>query len=87
MPLNPRLQKLLEKDYAPQERFDSKFSGKDITYITNDFGEAVTLFIGKRQQDGSINGERYVRRIIRETNSQNIAKSHWELKGKVSRGS
>lgn len=87
MPLNPKLQKLLEKTYAPQERFDSKFSEKDITCITNEFGEPVTLFIGKRQQDGSIAGERYVRRIVRETNSTGIIKSHWELKGKVSRGS
>ncbi|MBF9253589.1 hypothetical protein I2I11_09825 [Pontibacter sp. 172403-2] len=86
MPLNPKLQKLLEKTYAPQERFDSKFSDKDITYITNESGEPVTLFIGRRQQDGSIAGERYVRRIIREANSSGIARSHWELKGKVSRG-
>ncbi|WP_242918849.1 hypothetical protein [Pontibacter liquoris] len=87
MPLNPKLEKILNKRYAPQERIDSKFAGVDMTYVTNELGEPVTLFIGKRRDDGSIAGERYVRRIVRETGSEEIVKSHWELKGKVSRGS
>ena len=85
MPLNPKLLKVLEKTYEAQERYDQKLLGKDITYITNEHGEPVTLFIGTRREDGSISGERYVRRIVRKPNSLEIQKSHWENKGKVSR--
>ncbi|MDX5420702.1 MAG: hypothetical protein LPK14_00490 [Hymenobacteraceae bacterium] len=82
---NPKLEALLGKVYEPGKRYDHKFSGKDIIYITNEYGEPVTLFIGKRREDGSIAGERYVRRITRKPNSNEVLKSHWELKGKVSR--
>ncbi|WP_237151183.1 hypothetical protein [Pontibacter actiniarum] len=53
--------------------------------MTNEYGEPVTLFIGRRRDDGSIAGERYVRRIVRKPGSHDILKSHWENKGKVSR--
>lgn len=85
MPLSPKLDKLLSKVYSPQERYDSTYMGKDITYITNEFGEPVTLFIGKRRDDGEIAGERYARRIVRKPDSNEILKSHWDLKGKTSR--
>lgn len=85
MPLNPKLMKVLDKTYQPQERYDQKLLGKDITFVTNEHGEPVTLFIGQRREDGSISGERYVRRILRAPGSQEIQKSHWENKGKVSR--
>lgn len=85
MGINPKLMKVLDKTYAPQERYDQKLLGKDITYVTNEHGEPVTLFIGNRREDGSITGERYVRRIVRKPDSLEIQKSHWENKGKVSR--
>ena len=85
MPLNQKLQQELAKTYAPRQRYDKKFAGKDITYITNDLGEPVTLFIGNRNSDGSINGERFVRKIIRHADGQAILKSHWENKGKVTK--
>lgn len=85
MPLSPRLEAKLSKLYKPDARIEDNYNGKDITFITNEFGEAVTLFIGKRREDGAISGERYVRRIVRKPNSQEIQKSHWDLKGKVTR--
>ncbi|ARS35061.1 hypothetical protein CA264_06170 [Pontibacter actiniarum] len=85
MPLSPKLQQILDKTYEPAQRFDKQYSGKDITYMTNEYGEPVTLFIGRRRDDGSIAGERYVRRIVRKPGSHDILKSHWENKGKVSR--
>ncbi len=84
MPLQPKLEEKLSKMYPPDSRIDDQFRGNDITFITNDSGEAVTLYIGKRAEDGSIKGERYVRRIQREPDGA-IRKSHWECKGKVSR--
>lgn len=85
MPLNPKLEHKLEKIHKPDSRIDDKYHGKDITFMTNEFGEAVTLFIGKRREDGAIAGERYVRKIVRKPGSNEIQKSHWDLKGKVSR--
>lgn len=85
MPINAKLQKILEKFYEPDKRYDQKFSKLAISFITNEYGEPVTLFIGKRNEDGSIKGERYVRKIVRKPNSQEIQKSHWDLKGSVSR--
>jgi hypothetical protein len=83
MPINSKLAHRLEKIYQPQTRIDDTFHGKDITFITNELGEPVTLFIGKRKDDGSIVGERYIRKIIRKPDSNDILKSHWDLKGKV----
>ena len=85
MPLNPKLLKVLDKIYEPQERYDQTILGKAITFIKNEQGEPVTLFIGKRREDGSIAGERYVRSIVRVPGSLEIQKSHWESKGKVTR--
>lgn len=85
MPLNPKLENKLNKLYAPSSRINDSYSGKDLTFITNEFGEPVTLFIGTRREDGAIVGERYVRKIVRKPNSQEILKSHWDLKGKVMR--
>ena len=87
MALGPKLIEKLNKLYAPDSRLDMHYNGKDLTFITNELGEPITLFIGKRQDDGSISGERYVRKIIREQNTSKIQRSHWDLKGKVSRSS
>lgn len=87
MPLNSKLEHKLSKIHKPDTRIDDTYHGKDITFVTNEFGEAVTLFIGKRREDGAIVGERYVRKIVRKPKSDEILKSHWDLKGKVSRAS
>lgn len=75
----------LQKTYAPDARIDAKLLGKDITFITNEYGEPVTLYIGTRRPDGAITGERYARKIVRKPSSSEILKSHWDLKGKVER--
>jgi hypothetical protein len=85
MGLQAKLEEKLNKIYEPSSRIDDTFKGNAITFITNEHGEAITLFIGKRRPDGAITGERYVRRIQRQEGSNTIKKSHWELKGKVSR--
>jgi hypothetical protein len=85
MAMNAKLEEKLNKTYAPSSRIDDIFKGNAITFITNEAGEPVTLFIGKRNPDGSINGERYVRRIQREEGSNVIKKSHWDNKGKVTK--
>lgn len=85
MSLHTKLEEKLGKIYEPSSRIDDTFRGNAITFITNEHGEPITLFIGHRRQDGGISGERYVRRILREEGSLIIKKSHWECKGKVSK--
>ncbi len=87
MAISAKLEKKLAKPYAPSSRIDEVFLGNDITIITNERGEAIHLFIGKRNEDGSIRGEHYARRIQREPGSDRIVKSHWDNKGKVTRAS
>jgi hypothetical protein len=85
MPLHPKLAEKLSKVYEPSATLDDVFKGLDLTFITNELGEPVTLFLGKRRPDGAITGERYVRTIKREPGSSRVLSSHWDLKGKVSR--
>lgn len=86
MALSEKLVQKLNKTFPPKTRVDDIFKGNDITFITNELGEPITLFIGKRREDGAIQGERYVRRIVRSEDGSKILKSHWDNKGKVSRG-
>ena len=83
MAIGYKLEKLLNKKYPPQERVDAKFMRYDISFVTNELGEPVTLFIGMRNEKGEIVGDRYVRRIVRKPDSDAILKSHWDLKGRV----
>lgn len=85
MPLQPALEAKLARSYPPDASIAEAFRGKDLTIITNGNGQAITCFIGKRNADGSIAGERYVRRLQHEPDGITIRKSHWELKGKVGR--
>jgi len=82
MALNELLQSKLRKKYQPSSMVEMKFKGKDLTFKTDDEGNAVTLFIGKIQPDGKIKGERYKRTLIRLPGGE-IVKDHWDLKGKA----
>jgi hypothetical protein len=83
MPLHHLLDQKLRKTYEPSARIDDVFKGLDLTFTTNAQGEPVTLFLGKRRPDGTIVGERYVRTIKRRPGSQEVAASHWDLKGRT----
>jgi hypothetical protein len=85
MALNPALEAKLAKTYAAAAKIEDNFRGKDITFITDKTGQAITLFIGKRNPDGSITGERYARRLQYAPDGVTITKSHWDFKGKVTR--
>jgi hypothetical protein len=82
MPLHRQLADKLNKTYEPSTTINDVFKGHDITFVTNENGEPVTLFIGKRRPDGVIIGERYKRTIKRAPSSTEVTSSHWDLKGK-----
>ena len=46
MPLHHLLDQKLSKKYDPSSRIDDVFKGNDITFLTNENGEPVTLFFG-----------------------------------------
>ena len=81
MPLYLQLADKLAKLYPPSETIADRFRNQDITFVANAAGEPVTLFIGRRQSDGHIADQRYVRTIYRTPNEQQIIRSHWDLKG------
>ena len=83
MAIGSDLQKKLNKTFEASSTIEDSFRGNDLTILTNESGEATTVFIGKRRPDGSISGERYSRRIIRDQDGT-IIKNHWDNKGKTS---
>ena len=84
MAIEKDFEKKLSRQYPPSARIDETFRGNDITIITDQDGDAVLLFIGIRKKDGTIKGERYARRILKKEGSEDIIKSHWDLKGRTS---
>jgi hypothetical protein len=85
MPLHPDLEKKLSQTFAPKTTINDVFKGYDITFVTNEHGEPVLLFFGKRRPDGLIAGERYTRTIKRQPGSREVAASHWDNQGKLRR--
>ncbi|WP_022824028.1 hypothetical protein [Hymenobacter norwichensis] len=83
MPLHRLLDQKLSKTYEPSTRIDDVFKGYDITFLTNEHGEPMTLFFGKRRPDGTIAGERFTRTIKREPGSLAVKSSHWDNQGKI----
>ena len=80
MPLHPLLAEKMGKLCAPSATLNDKFKGHDRPFVTNPAGEPVTLFIGQRQPDGYITGQRYGRTIRRGADGQQVVHSHSDLK-------
>ena len=85
MPLHPELDKKLSKTFEPKTNVDDVFKGYDITFVTNQHCEPVTLFFGKRRPDGLIVGERFTRTIKRQPDTLAVKSSHWDNQGKIGR--
>lgn len=83
MKLSEDLQKKLQKTYEVSSLINMKYKGNDVSFKTDDKGNAVLLFIGKMNEDGNIKGERYARTLKYDREGK-VIKDHWELKGKAS---
>ena len=83
MKLREELIKKLAKTYEPSTLIHDTFRGNDIAFKTDADGNAIQLFVGKRGEDGTIKGERYVRTLKNDPTGKRI-KDHWEAKGKAS---
>lgn len=82
MKLSDELQKKLSKKYEPSAMVEVGFKGNDVAFKTDDEGNPVLLFNGKKNEQGNIKGERYARTLKKDKEGK-IFKDHWELKGKA----
>ena len=73
MKLGPQLLALLDKQYTPSELTEMVFRRYALIFKTDETGHPVLLFIGKKDGQGKIKGERFARQ----------AKRHWDNKGKI----
>lgn len=82
MALGEQLRAKLRKLYSPSSMISMKYKGNDISFKTDDEGNPILLFIGRKNEEGTIKGERYVR-ILKKDLSGRVIKDHWDLKGKA----
>ncbi|MBT1703528.1 hypothetical protein [Chryseosolibacter indicus] len=82
MALSEHLETKLKKRYEPSSMVSMKYKGNDLAFKTDDEGNAILLFIGKKDSEGHIKGERYARRLKKDDEGK-VIKDHWELKGKA----
>lgn len=80
MALGAPLLKLLSKQYAPSSMIEKKFQRYDLAFKTDEEGNPILLFIGRKDDKGRIRGNRYARRLVKDE-AGNIVKDHWDDKG------
>lgn len=74
--------KLLNKIYKPCTLVEMKFKRYDLAFKTDEKGRPILLFIGEKDATGKINGSRYARRLLENTEGI-VLKDHWDHKGKA----
>ncbi|MDF2430771.1 MAG: hypothetical protein JWP44_402 [Mucilaginibacter sp.] len=58
---------------------EATFGRYDLAFKTDESGRPVLLFIGKKEADGKIKGERFSRRTVTDKNGD-VIKDHWDHK-------
>ena len=82
MALSEHLESKLKKRYEPSTMVTMRYKGNDLSFKTDEEGNAILLFIGERTENGNIKGERYARRLLKDERGV-VIKDHWERKGKA----
>ena len=83
MALGEDLLKKINKKLEPSASISMKFRQYDLVLNTDKEGNAIQLFIGKANEKGLIQGERYARTLKYDREGK-LIKDHWERKGKAS---
>lgn len=83
MKLSEALIKKLAKKFEPSTMIEDHFRGNDIAFKTDEEGNAILLFVGRRNENGIIKGDRYARTLKKDKEGK-ILKDHWERKGPAS---
>lgn len=82
MKLGDELLKKLSKKFEPSAMISLRFRQYDLAVKTNEDGDPILVFLGKLKEDGSIKGDRFARRLLKDKDG-NLVKDHWDYKGKV----
>jgi len=80
--LKTPLLKILAKTYTPNTLIEQKFGRYDLAFKTDVKGNPILLFLGVKDENGKIKGERYARRLIYNSLGKPL-KDHWDRKGKA----
>ncbi|HLS96023.1 hypothetical protein BC792_10580 [Sphingobacterium allocomposti] len=83
MSLKDPILAIVNKIYEPSTMVERKFGRYDLAFKTDSEGRPILLFIGKKNEQGQIVGDRYSRRL-KTDDKGNPIKDHWERKGKSS---
>jgi hypothetical protein len=83
MILGEEVLKVLNKVYEPSSFIETKFKRYDMAFKTDEAGRPILLFMGHKDEQGKIQGERFARRLKFGNNGE-ILKDHWDNKGKAS---
>lgn len=81
MKLGDDLIKKLQQKYEPSTMVNLRYKGNDVAFKTDRDGNAVQVFVGKKNDEGMIRGYRYIRTLVHDKDGKTI-KDHWDLKGK-----
>ena len=82
MKLGEGILKILGKVYEPDALVEKVYQGYDLAFKTDSEGRPVLLFLGKKQENGQIKGERFARRYKTDAGGI-VIKDHWDHKGKA----
>jgi hypothetical protein len=82
MKIGEKLAKLLAKKYPPSSYVPLKFGRYDVALKTDEDGNPILLFIGKADESGTIHGERFSRRLVKDADGK-VVKDHWDNQGRV----
>ncbi len=82
MELKAPILSILNKQYQPDSLIETTFKRYDLSFKTDETGRPILLFLGQKDKDGKIRGERYARRIQTDKDGK-VIKDHWDHKGKA----
>ncbi|HVG14789.1 MAG TPA: hypothetical protein VM935_07510 [Chitinophagaceae bacterium] len=82
MKLGDEILKKLNKKFEPSTMVSLPFRKYDMAFKTNEDGDPILVFLGKLREDGTIKGDRFARRLLKDKDG-NLVKDHWDYKGKV----
>lgn len=82
MKLGEQVLAILRRTYEPSAMVERKLGRYDLAFQTDREGRPVLLFMGSKQANGRIKGERYSRRLLFDENGK-VLKDHWDNQGKI----
>lgn len=82
MEIKAPLLKVLNQIYEPDSLVEKPFKKYHAAFKTDAAGRPILLFLGERDLNGRIKGERFSRRLKTDEDGK-VIKDHWEHKGKA----